>query len=360
MRKSILFILAALSLASCRQDAIFFAISLEVVPIKPFIQGAADAVCFKDLLYAYSRGGSSLYYYNKGTWKEVSTSGIEGRLYKAAATDSTFYVLAGEIGSLKVWKTDDFSPSLKWEEVTTFSSYKDIQTIYAAKDTLFVGQRIKSGLNEEFAILSFNGTAVSPVTSSKALLTGAAFGGSYYYLSTAGNGILYSSSNSSGFNVVSDTDSLVVNGITALDDGTIAAAGEGVFLYNSTSSNSVFTKVGVDIDFSGGIATVEKDGDKFLILGVGYASVYGYREIVLEKNSGALPSEFTIQVPGKNTTTTLHDAYTYDRFASGLGLYPVTGIFQGNDDKMLFASTYQNGLWSYRYREDGWQWNAEQ
>jgi hypothetical protein len=62
-----------------------------------------------------------------------------------------------------------------------------------------------------------------------------------------------------------------------------------------------------------------------------------------------------------------------DRYGETIGSHPVNYLFQVPDyidpDMVLFAAIQgtgtasdgtDGGVWSYRDREDGWQWNAEE
>jgi len=52
-----------------------------------------------------------------------------------------------------------------------------------------------------------------------------------------------------------------------------------------------------------------------------------------------------------------------DRYTATIGKHPLNYMYQASDkidDNMtFFASTQAAGLWSYRNRGGGWQWNAE-
>ncbi|MDR2807570.1 MAG: hypothetical protein LBB43_01015 [Spirochaetaceae bacterium] len=348
MKNTLIFILIAVVLSSCNQDPIFFTISLEVTPLKPRIEGFPSAVMKGAVLYVISKGGAVIHQYNNGNWTELSKGKVSGRLHQLAATDTALYVLAGEIGSLKVWKTTDLS---NW---TDLSISGDIQAIYGAGDTVFIASRTKSGSSEEFAISYEKDGTVALLQSETALLTGAATDGTNYYLSTAGKGILcYDSS----FVLLNEASSLTMRGIIALEDTTIAAVSSTGLLYNTIASPTTFDQKTFDVTFTGAMALWEGNGNKFLLLGVSSSSVDGYREIPLAAD-GSLSNPETLQMPGKADSTTLEGSDTFERFETGLGLYPVMGLFQAGD-AILFAAPLQNGLWSYRERSEGWQWNAE-
>ena len=92
---------------------------------------------------------------------------------------------------------------------------------------------------------------------------------------------------------------------------------------------------------------------------------HGYVEIALDENfkfdaNGWL----VIEAPrpgGISPDTTVH--HNFDRYTATIGKHPINYMYQASkdiDDNMIFfASTQTAGLWSYRNRDDGWQWNAE-
>ncbi|MCL2196988.1 MAG: hypothetical protein FWB77_05175 [Treponema sp.] len=85
---------------------------------------------------------------------------------------------------------------------------------------------------------------------------------------------------------------------------------------------------------------------------------HGYVELLLDINGD--PSGTKFSEPGKQSPSTVD---SYERFVSSLGPNPVNHIIQTPyeiDDRMIiFASTHQKGVWSYRFRDNKYTWNAE-
>jgi hypothetical protein len=86
----------------------------------------------------------------------------------------------------------------------------------------------------------------------------------------------------------------------------------------------------------------------------------GYREIVL--TGGSLSGSLSINTPGNGDSTTVSNNATY---VTSLGEIPINYIFQApyaiDPNMTLFAATHgKEGLWSYRQRSEGLQWNAEE
>ncbi|MDR2150653.1 MAG: hypothetical protein LBO67_07570 [Spirochaetaceae bacterium] len=350
MKKILFFIAAVFLFSSCDQDPIFFTVSLEVMPLEPYIKGFVSAALKGSDLYVISKGSRVLHQYSAGTWEEEPLGTVSGKLYQVAATTTALYVLAGDIGSLQVWKKSDSGGD--WGVLSVASP----QAIYGAGNTIFITS-MTSLQENKFAIWYEQSGTVTPLKSNTALLTGAATDGTYYYLSTAGDGILYDDLSGFGYSgQASDTSSLTVAGIIALEDGTIAAVSGKNLLYNTTSTPTLFTKHSFDdISFTGALALWEDStgSNKLLLLGINK----GYKELALD-TGGSLSTPFALQTPGKEPPTTLDSADTSERLSGGLGLYPVMLLAQTADER-LFAAPLQNGLWSYRLRHDGWQWNAE-
>ena len=65
----------------------------------------------------------------------------------------------------------------------------------------------------------------------------------------------------------------------------------------------------------------------------------------------------TFHEPGRGTPTTVADN---ERYISSIGKVPINYIYQSPvPDRVLFAATQKEGVWSYRKREGGEMWNSE-
>jgi hypothetical protein len=103
---------------------------------------------------------------------------------------------------------------------------------------------------------------------------------------------------------------------------------------------------------------------RLLITFRGSSSTYGYGEIGLTQSgaSWALPTEDDYDTPGGADSSTPYTSNA--EYQNSIGKHSIIHLFQApstvDSDMTLFAATEQNGLWSYRDRSDGWQWNMEE
>ncbi|MDR2370668.1 MAG: hypothetical protein LBD71_04245, partial [Treponema sp.] len=78
---------------------------------------------------------------------------------------------------------------------------------------------------------------------------------------------------------------------------------------------------------------------------------------VFELGTGHIPCA----KPSYGGTTPYTDTGDYE---NTIGKYSINQMMQAPSDidsgRLLFAATVQDGLWSYKLRTDGWQWNMEE
>lgn len=368
-------LLAMVTIASCDQSSIFYDISNETKPKDPIIPGSpSNMVMFPAGSSKMWISNGRLYMFDGSGWSHQT--GPTGTVRSLAVAGSFMYALTidgGDGTRTHVWRTSD---GASWTELTlsaSVSSYSLLESIYAAgpagTETLFVGAHIPAGeadLVTAYGILYVNGTTLESVkvglnpTDAAGALVGAAYDGSTYYLATTKAGILASSSAASGYSElggVAADKSFLLSGITAIG-GTVVAAGRGEHILYGNSTSGFTAKKFSDIMFIGGMATWDETGDgtpDLLILPIDdndSSYTYGYREIAL--TGGAFPADPFIKAPGNGTPTTVADEDQYD---SSLGRKAVRHLFQYNSGgtRVLFASSYTDGLRSYRDDE----WNAE-
>jgi hypothetical protein len=88
----------------------------------------------------------------------------------------------------------------------------------------------------------------------------------------------------------------------------------------------------------------------------------GYREI--ELTDGALAAPLSVNEPGLPSDRSPTSDPDNTQYVSSLGTHPINFLYQvpyAIDKNMpVFASTQLNGLWSYKDRGDGPEWNAEE
>jgi hypothetical protein len=365
---------SVLMTASCDQSSIFYDISNETEPKDPIIPGTPSRmVMFVSKMWV---SNGTLYSFDGSGWTKETGPGATVR--SLAVAGNFLYALTidgGDGTKTRLWRTVD---GTTWSQITiaaAASNYSFLDSIFAAgpsgAETLFVGAHVpadEADLVTAYAILYVNGASMEAVngmtslnpTDAAGALVGAAYAASKYYLATTMEGIFASGTANSGYALISGTenDDFRLSGLIALGDKFVAV-GRGEYILSGTSSGIADPSSFSDIIFTGAIATWDETGDgtpDLLLVGIDDdddAYEYGYREIVL--NNGSLPSSFDIKSPGNGTPTTVADDDQYD---SALGREAVNHLFQYNSGgkRILFASTFSDGLWSYRDEE----WNAEE
>jgi hypothetical protein len=390
---------------SCSQDPIFFTISTEPIPVKPRIQGGpTNMAVFNSRMYVAS---GKLFSYNGASgWDDSMQPG--GKVIGLAATDDHLYALC-IIGSGVTTVLRRWEPNEGWTDIGNAEGrYTLIQSIYATTGTpnrLFAGAMNNSG--SDYGILYLDNTTLKLLeikdnegkTVNTEMLSGAARLGAFHYLSTRGRGVFQVAADNSvkqlGEAENPDIKDRLFMGMIQLNtDGPIIVIerNEGTFFevqadgfrrltYSSgaavtsgkfaTGALAVWQQVTANDD--GTLNYI--DGKKMLVAGIQgglFSSTtttssysHGYVEIELD-------SPFNYDADNKwlvlNTTRSsispdiTVDGHT-DRYTATIGKHPINHFFQAPytiDARMtFFASTQTAGLWSYREREGGLQWNAE-
>jgi hypothetical protein len=409
-----IFLLVPLIFSACNQDAIFYAISQEVELREPLIKGTpSNIVVFKGDQYLYVANRFSLYRYEKPAggepvWNSDTPPLVQpgGEILGVAATDTVLCVLTGE--GLKRWD----SAALTWEPVPIDSGetadqkgYSDLQTVYADSGFLFVGagNSLPTANSDNYAIRYLHeDTATNPPTftlkilkSGVHLLSGAVFNGTNHFVATRGSGIFVfdgSSRTLSGEPIPNsgkqDDKKRHIMGMIYLKDSqnTVAAVDRSGEILTVTGTGFTPHKNKIGNYTTGALAlwrsppppdTSFNPGDpgypdetppRLLLVGIqgsltSTTQTYnnGYREIELDE-SGSLPADLSINVPGKSSTPSISNS---DKYTTSLGKLPIDYLFQVpyalNPAMPIFASTHgKEGLWSYKDHGDGdMTWNAE-
>ena len=310
-----------------------------------------------------------------------------------------------------------------WEEIPKFNTaaaekYSIAQSIYSADNKLYIGAQFSGDSSKESEklneyavhVLDSNHNTEAPVFSGEnyAILYGAVYDGATTYICTS-NGIFARAlnDNSAGANpmevvkVKSEVNNFI--GIISLPDGSVAAINRGGTLYkieNLTetvcgsencdnkedlgSDKTTCPDCGGDVVevkitktkkivslpnerwASGAIALwkdINNSSNQLLLVGrqdreytttTGYT--YGYMELELD-SSGSIPETSVFQEPGVGNITTVHNN---TRYASSLGILPINHMYQSKVNGILFASTHQSGVWSYKERNKEFLWNSEE
>jgi hypothetical protein len=347
---ALLVILAAAG--ACNQDPIFSTISKESKPLEPRIKGSpSNMVVFtrggRDILCVAS--GSSIYWYRQNEWNNSSYSipAPGGDIIGLAATSSYLYASTDE-GLKRIGTSGD------WTTITGSDSIS-VKHVFAANNRVFVG----TGTDPDYSIKEVSGNTLTNVPATGAgMLTGAAFDGTDCFLSTS-KGIykVGTPGRLSGDNHFMGIINLGGSQIVALerDDGELWNVSPGAITATNRKMDHYATPALALWRQSAG------SGPSLLLAGMqeslsyttSSAYVNGYREFPL---TGGNPKE-----PGQDSPTTVSDTAKY---TSSIGKHPVNYLFQAPHEvdtgMTLFASTENQGLWSYRERGGIPQWNAEE
>jgi len=383
-------ILIAFFFSSCF-DPIFYTISQEVPKLDPYINGAATNFTKTSGGDIYAASGKTLYKYNglTGSWNRSSVPTPPGGLIRQLAiTNKYLYALCETESGIKLKYADYNQPSLNWNEFTI----NNLQTIFAVSNILYISVRNIEEIeklpdNNKRVLYSISyiidDGAVTPIAGLDKVsqLVGAAFNGNAdYYLCTK-DGYYFSSGSSTGFaagnfcvitSTIDSPDEFV--GIISLGKGDkVAAISRMGKLFDVTPNADLGPIIAGFIDTrsaTGALAVYTIDGYNLLLAGrqdMGYSTssgyTYGYVEIEFDDLGNISDPTRRFWVPGETGKPSTVDDQT--RFINSIGKNPVNYIIQVKpDDKLLFAVTQKNGIWSYRERNQDnklqWQWNAEE
>jgi len=359
-------------IGSC-SDPIFYTVFLETPILKPFINGSPTNFAeFNNSLYVAS--GKKIFKYN-GTWSEWIK--YNDRIVALAATNSSLYALylQNDTSNGRILNLTSGAPL----------NLLNVQSIHAVNDILFASVRTSAGNanTDTYKIYYKDGVAdfteislVIPEGKTSSWLVGVASNSINYYLCTiygiysvdkttfAASLILTPSVNNDEF-----------TGIISLDNDYIAVISKSGRLYEIDSANNFRTVISSEFNnnrsSTGALAVWYKENTdlnpSLLLVGrkensyttsSGYTN--GYVEITLDTATGEIiGSQFN--EPGLNSLSSIDNNNSY---VSSLGKQPVNHIIQTpknvDPNMRLFASTQQEGVWSYRDRGEGLRWNAEQ
>jgi hypothetical protein len=370
MNKRFLFAMAAaaaFTFGTC-SDSVFYTISKEVTPVEALIKGGPANFAVYDN-YMYAASGRKLFRYKDGNWSEALPR-PGGRIRQLAAAGGYLYALcyADEnlAGSTRLMRYDGSG----WQETRgDTGGFNTFQSAYSANGTLFVGAE----RNDSFAILYVDGDAVKllTMTGQKAMLCGAAFLETDYFLCTEGHtqngvktgGVYTANVNfSTGPTLIPNTSGIQFTGIITIKDS-VAAMDRSGKLYAVTAAGLSVTNASLDRESTGALA-IWRDGEnapRLLLAGRGSlveGYTYGYMELNI--TDGVLSGNFS--EPGENSPSTIIDN-NKELYISTIGKESVTHLFQApkeiDANMTLFASTQKNGVWSFKKRDGKWQWNAE-
>jgi len=358
--KLLVVLLIVFSFGSCN-DAIFYKITVEPPKLVPLIGGSpTNFVVYGVKLYVAS--GKQIYSYDGNSW---SSKEFGGRVGCLAATTGALYAL--------YLYNDGGDGRIKNYDSGNDLSLSNVQSIHASGDVLFAC--VRNDDNTTYKVYykkeSDPGFTEIPDTFSS-ILNGVASDNTYYYL-CVNEGIYYikkSEINTASNLPVLGKDYRFV-GIINLSIDYVAAISEKGDLYEISNAVISDKKAGFnDGRYStGALAIWYKDAKPCLLLAgrkedyysttSGYSN--GYVEIALDETTGKIKDGAVFNEPGKIAPTSID---SYDRYTPSLGKKLINHIIQTpsaiDANMIMFASTQQDGVWSYRDHGDGIAWNAHE
>ncbi|MDR2575285.1 MAG: hypothetical protein LBC52_02460 [Treponema sp.] len=294
--------------------------------------------------------------------------------------------------------------------------YRLVQSIFANGERLFAGAMSNNSTDYGILYLKDSSSAAPSLgllASDTEMLSGAARLGAFHYLSTRGKGVYKIAeaafSNVTGPNGMDisqlqelvrkkDEDGIEPAGVNYLFMGMIQLEGEdGAIIAIERNGGTLFEvkEIGFTrIRYSNGANAASgrfatgalalwrqvirgddgqnpKPGEKrMLIAGIqgglfstttSSSFTHGYVEIELD--TVTFEDGWLVLNNNRNISPDLTVDGNTDRYTATIGKHPINHMYQTSQEidvnMTFFASTQTAGLWSYRDREGGWQWNAE-
>jgi len=374
---------------------------------------------FERVPVAYIATATRLHWYAKpDNWNrakgQVSQPGGKGNIIGLAADDDYLYALYQK--QLKRIKWDS-APNAAWKDVAIAADAQTIvfDTIFSSNNRIFIGGRLpeRPGAIPCAILYVYDDKNVDAdekvqlLESNTHLLRGVAFNGTSHFLCV--NNLL----NESGSIFKLDDSSFPApasgalgaplaggnhpfTGIISLEDGlggathnTIVAINRSGTIYTINDTGDSFTSTGRSIGRSTGALALWRNPESdewntwvstdpstrprpaLLLAGfqgelvqstdTGYTNGYFELELIWKNDKTLdIASSFTYYQPGELGVSTVDNK---ERYLSTIGKYPISSFFQAprdiDDNMTLFASTVNEGLWSYRSWDGELQWNAE-
>jgi hypothetical protein len=350
---------------ACTQDPLFLDISREYPPIDPTIKGSpSQIVRYNNALYVANTKG--IWYVNENSlsggvsWANMGKPPGSGELIKmvAATTGTTPYLYALD------YDGRIFQYNGTWRQQITAPG--GAQQIYGAGSRLFIGNGSSVSYHEG------SGSTAIPLSGAGGLLSGAAYAGSSYYICTS----KVNDSDTTGIYLIqSNTCDLKYSGSMR----GIIASGNNIYAVTygggvSSANGTTWTSWGGGYYFSGAMAlwpdptASSTPTPKLILLGLMHSNGTdgtGYRELDISSGNpagpyapgdisdGRLAADTSISPDRRETSAIAKHA------VNALLAVNIPGSSRDGARPIIFASTQQNGVWSYRSRRGDPQWNGE-
>jgi hypothetical protein len=368
MKKLILCLLSAVAVlfVTCSYP-IFYAISLEEKKLDPKIPGSpTNFAVFQNQMYVAS--GEILFMYigtdsnrkDRGYWVDNIKPG--GKIFAIASAHGHLYVLCEE-SDKKFLKRSANGRNFTNVDIGAH----EILAIYSANDQLFIGAG-KVGNN----LYILNGNTLEKIKDTgNMLLNGAAYNGTYYLtakdLISETGGCIYTGTLSEMTQIGNNIPFVGIINLENTVQTIVAIDQDGKLYYVVPSLNQAarLSNSGRDYPATGALAIWRDENNQPRLLLAGrqdnFATTtnsgytYGYLEININENG--VYNNF--REPGLDTVSTVAFGVN-EKYNSSIGKLPVNDIFQSREDRIIFASTQKEGVYSYRERDEGWSWNAEE
>ena len=408
MPASFLVLLTALLVLSCAQDAIFHNLSMELKPVTPIIKGTpTNLVVVRHnthgfFVYVGNSNGNTIRSFDGTDFSGITAPGgtCAGLAVGGAVGSEFLYALVHpnrEVRPSSVIRRYDPATE-SWSNMTNETGYL-LQAIHGAGGRIFAAGRrdpdsyVILRLGDDNALQPLNITGTDQLTASYRLTGAAQRSGGNIYLATAGAGVIQV--NAAGTVVspapVAGTEDLNIAGIIATGTSIVALSNSGRSgLIHYTTNGTAFEEIPRSHDnFTGGMSVWEEYDSSWrpalLLLGIwnrGSSPNNGYIELRLD-SSGNVLDPYLTSIPGDRDTQP-SSVPNRSRYTASLRKHPVQAILQlpnlgttalakgqfnyqaeqltyglENWEPPIFASTSQQGLWSYRSRSGGYGWNAE-
>jgi hypothetical protein len=333
-------------------------IQAEIKPAEPAIPGSPSKIV---------SDGTNLYVANGNLWKWEPAATPEaskwhhiqkpgGNVRDVAYIGGHLFALSVGNDSASLSYTTDLVNYSNWTNVPNNSGFEFIQSVYAASDICAVLAR--KSKSDEYDILVYdNNSRTLTETGFNKKISGIAKFNGKYYIAAADGVYIADFTPAVTIDVIPDTkEKSVWMGITADNDRIVAVSLNGYVYYNDTSSREKVERKDDSNSFTGAVCFWENEGSVYALIGIhGSSYTNGYRELEITTD-GAL---------GKYVKPESISVAESEKYSSTIGTHAISSILQppgnikakgeGDNRPLLFASSQQNGLWSYRG-----VWNAEE